>query len=337
MRDAGWPIDPADRFVLARLEAGGLHPVRQASPLEWLRRASFDLTGLPPTPEQVAAFTPSDGTGVPESRYTRQVDDWLASPAFGQRWARHWLDVARFAESAGKERNHLFPEAWRYRDWVVDAFNADMPFDFFLLRQIAGDLLPPSGDAATDAASTIATGFLMVGPKALAETDKEQSRLDIVDDQIDVTGRAMLGLTLACARCHDHKFDAVRATDYYAMAGIFRSTEPFQNEVRNATMWWEFPIPQEAGVEPIMVMAPKETQPRNLRVHLRGNRFTLGKVVPRGPLWIVAATATESDRKPIIDPHQMSSGRLELARWIASPSNPWTARVLVKRVWQLHF
>ncbi|MFY7951555.1 MAG: DUF1553 domain-containing protein, partial [Armatimonadaceae bacterium] len=165
------------------------------------------------------------------------------------------------------------------------------------------------------------------------------SRLDIVDDQIDVTGRAMLGLTLACARCHDHKFDAVRTTDYYALAGIFRSTEPFQNEVRNATMWWEFPVPQGAGVEPITVMAPKETQPRNLRVHLRGNRFTLGKVVPRGPLGIVAShcATPETDTTPIIDPHQMTSGRLELARWIASPTNPLTARVLVNRVWQLHF
>src|SRR5213593_996213 len=133
----------------------------------------------------------------------------------------------------------------------------------------------------------IATGFLMVGPKALAETDKEQSRLDIVDDQIDVTSRALLGLTLACARCHDHKFDAIRAVDYYALAGIFRSTEPFKDEARNSSMWWEFPLFEAPGEKPFMVMAPKETTPRNLRVHLRGNRFTLGQVVPRGFVQVV--------------------------------------------------
>ena len=133
----------------------------------------------------------------------------------------------------------------------------------------------------------------MIGPKALAETDKEQSRLDIVDDQIDVTGRAMLGLTLACARCHDHKFDAIRTTDYYAIAGILRSTEPFQDEARNASMWWEFPVPQEPGAEPVMVMAPKESLPRNLRVHLRGNRFTLGKIVPRGVLQVIETASDQ--------------------------------------------
>ena len=169
----------------------------------------------------------------------------------------------------------------------------------------------------------------MVGPKALAETDKEQSRLDIVDDQIDVTGRAMLGLTLACARCHDHKFDAIRAVDYYSLAGIFRSTEPFQDEARNSSMWWEFPIPGVPGDQPFMVMAPKESGPRNLRIHLRGNRFTLGALAPRGFPQVL------SPQLPDIDPAH--SGRLELARWIASPHNPLTARVMVNRLWQHHF
>ena len=182
----------------------------------------------------------------------------------------------------------------------------------------------------------MATGFLMVGPKALAETDKEQSRLDIVDDQIDVTGRALLGLTVGCARCHDHKFDAIRTTDYYALAGIFRGTEPFQNEVRNATMWWEFPVAQGPQKQPIIVMAPKEGTPRHLRVHVRGNRFTLGATVPRGVIQIVDAVNSSNSIAESVANSQ-DSGRLELARWIASPRNPLTSRVMVNRIWQHHF
>ena len=335
VKNEAWVQTPVDRFTLAAMESHGLNPPSEVDKRTFLRRVTFDLTGLPPTPEEVDAFL-TDAT--PQAHET-VVDRLLKSPHYGERWGRHWLDLVRYAESTANDANAVMAHAWRYRNYIIDAFNNDLPYDQFLIEQLAGDLLPPTESVAINTRRIIATGYLMIGPKALAETDKEQSRLDIVDDQIDVTGRAMLGLTLACARCHDHKFDAVRTSDYYALAGIFRSTEPFQNEVRNATMWWEVPIPQEAGVEPITVMAPKETQPRNLRVHLRGNRFTLGKVVPRGPLGIVAATSatTEGDVKPIIDPHQMSSGRLELARWIASPSNPLTARVLVNRVWQLHF
>lgn len=335
VKNEGWVRTPVDRFTLAALESHSLTPAPEVDQRTLLRRVTFDLTGLPPTPEEVDAFL----ADTSPQAYQTVVERLLESPHYGERWGRHWLDLVRYAESTANDANAVMAYAWRYRNYVIDAFNHDLPYDQFLIEQLAGDLLPPTESVAVNTRRMIATGYLMIGPKALAETDKEQSRLDIVDDQIDVTGRAMLGLTLACARCHDHKFDAIRATDYYALAGIFRSTEPFQNEVRNATMWWEFPIPQGAGVEPIVVMAPKETQPRNLRVHLRGNRFTLGKVVPRGPLGIVAAVSAslESGSPPIIDPHQLSSGRLELARWIASPKNPLTARVLVNRVWQLHF
>jgi len=230
----------------------------------------------------------------------------------------------------------VMTQAWRYRDWVVDAFAADVPWDEFLVCQLAGDLLPSSGDARVDAARTIATGFLLIGPKALAETDKEQSRLDIVDDQIDVVGRAMLGLTLACARCHDHMYDAVRTRDYYALAGIFRGTEPFQNEARNASMWWEFPVPQGEGLEPVVVMAPKESAPRNLRVHLRGDRFALGGVVPRGVPRIMGSLGTPGlDAAGAV--RGAGSGRLELAEWITSAGHPLTARVAVNRIWHHHF
>ena len=325
-----WAQTPVDRFVLARLEVLGLVPAPPADKLTLLRRVTFDLTGLPPTEEEAATFVADPS---PEA-FAKVVNRLLDSPHYGERWGRHWLDVVRYAESTANDANAVMRFAWRYRNYVIGAFNQDLPYDQFLIEQLAGDLLPTTDSPELNARRIIATGYLMIGPKALAETDKEQSRLDIVDDQIDVTGRAMLGLTIACARCHDHKFDAIRTTDYYAMAGIFRSTEPFQNENRNATMWWEFPIPMITDKEPIVVMAPKETLPRNLRVHLRGNRFTLGATVPRGTIQVIDAVAPNSGNARIVTEN---SGRLELAQWIANRQNPLTARVMVNRIWQHHF
>jgi Protein of unknown function (DUF1553)/Protein of unknown function (DUF1549)/Planctomycete cytochrome C len=333
--DRAWVKTPIDRFILQGLEERRLKPAASVDKLTLLRRVTFDLIGLPPTLGEVAAFLGDNSSGA----YEKVVNRLLDSRHYGERWGRHWLDVVRYAESTANDANAVMRYACRYRNYVIDAFNLDLPYDQFLIEQLSGDLLPPTDSIAVNTRQIIATGYLMVGPKALAETDKEQSRLDIIDDQIDVIGRSMLGLTLACARCHDHKFDAIRTTDYYALAGIFRSTEPFQNEIRNATMWWEFPVPQGAGVQPLMVMAPRESQPYNLRVHLRGNHFTLGKPVPRGVLQIVAAVgdpARHGTGSPV-DPCQLSSGRLELARWIASPANPLTARVMANRIWQHHF
>ncbi len=329
VNDEAWIRTPVDQFVLKSLDDAGLKPAGPTDKLTLLRRVTFDLTGLPPTPEEVASYL----TDETPHGYQTVVDRLLASPHYGERWARHWLDVVRYGETTANDANAVMRFAWRYRNYVIDAFNHDLPYDQFLIEQLAGDLLPPTDSVETNTRRTIATGYLMVGPKALAETDKEQSRLDIVDDQIDVTGRAMLGLTLACARCHDHKFDAIRTTDYYALAGIFRSTEPFQNEIRNATMWWEIPIPQGDGKEPIMVMAPRESMPQNLRIHVRGNRFTLGATVPRGVVQILADHNPEGEYMADV----ASSGRLQLARWIASPHNPLTARVMVNRIWQHHF
>ena len=325
VKDESWVASPIDRFILRRLEEQGLKPAPGAQKQTLIRRVTFDLTGLPPTVEEIDAFLKDESPQAFENVVNRLLD----SPHYGERWGRHWLDVVRYAESSANDANAVMRFAWRYRNYVIDAFNRDLPYDQFVVEQLAGDLLPPTDDISTRLRRAIATGYLMIGPKALAETDKEQSRLDIVDDQIDVTGRAMLGLTLACARCHDHKFDAIRAVDYYALAGIFRSTEPFMDEARNSSMWWEFPLFQAPGEKPFMVMAPKETIPKNLRVHLRGNRFTLGQVVPRGFLQVVAPAA------PAVEASH--SGRLELARWIASKENPLTARVMVNRVWQHHF
>ena len=218
--NTSWPRTDVDRFVLASLEKSGLKPVADADAETLIRRVTFDLTGLPPSPEEIEAFL----RGPSESAYAAVVDKLLESPRFGERWGRHWLDVARYGESAGKERNAPFKYAWRYRDYVIDSFNADKPYDRFILEQLAGDLLPAKTIAERNTL-LIATGFLAIGPKGLNERNAEQYRMDVVDDQIDATTRGMLALTVACARCHDHKFDPIPTTDYYALAGIFRSTE----------------------------------------------------------------------------------------------------------------
>jgi len=220
VHDTAWPRGPVDRFLLAAMEDAGIAPVADADRATLIRRLAFDLTGLPPTPAQVRAFLADTSAEAVE----RVVDDFLASPRFGERWARHWLDVARYAESSGKESNLPFPHAWRYRDYCIDAFNADMPFDRFVREQIAGDLLP-AATAAERARGIVATGFLAIGVKGFADRDPRQFRLDLVDEQIDAVSQAMLGLTLACARCHDHAFDPVTQRDYYALAGIFLSTD----------------------------------------------------------------------------------------------------------------
>ena len=327
---------PLDRFLLAKLEEQGMTLASPADKRTLLRRVTFDLIGLPPSPEEIAAFLKDESPQAFETVVNRLLD----SPHYGERWGRHWLDVVRYAESTANDANAVMRYAWRYRNYVIDAFNRDLPYDQFIVEQLAGDLLPPTDDMSARIRRMTATGYLMVGPKALAETDKEQSRLDIVDDQIDVTGRAFLGLTIACARCHDHKFDAIRAVDYYALAGIFRSTEPFKDEARNSSMWWEFPLFEAPGEKPFMVMAPQETTPRNLRVHLRGNRFTLGQVVPRGFVQVVGRAFqpdSPNTRVGLESPTYGGSGRLELAQWIASKDNPLTARVMVNRIWQHHF
>ncbi|MGL6095992.1 MAG: DUF1553 domain-containing protein [Fimbriiglobus sp.] len=216
--NAAWPASDLDRFVLAKLEDKHLSPVGDADKRALIRRATFDLTGLPPTPRDVEAFLADQSL----TAFEKVVDKLLASPAFGETWGRHWLDVARYAESSGKEQNVLYPHAWRYRDYVVAAFNADKPYDRFLKEQLAGDLLP----AVTDdqkAEHLIATGYLAVGPKS-HNAPNPQFRLDLADEQIDAVTQGMLGLTVACARCHDHKFDPVPQKDYYALAGIFTST-----------------------------------------------------------------------------------------------------------------
>ena len=209
-----------DHFILAKLESRGLRPAADADRYTWLRRVSLDLIGLPPSPAQIKTFISDSSPEADE----HVVDRLLASPAFGERWARHWLDLTGYADQIGTA-NDLFAEhAWRYRDYVIAACNADKPFDRFIREQIAGDLLPYD-TVEERAANLIATGFLLLGDLPVVEADKAKLRVDVIDQQVDKVGRAFLGLTLGCARCHDHKFDPISQRDYYAMAGIFYSTE----------------------------------------------------------------------------------------------------------------
>lgn len=217
--NAAWSHSAIDRFIRKRQQEQNLAPVAIADRTTLVRRLYFDLTGLPPTPDQIDEFLKDQSPDAVE----RLVNQLLASPHFGERWGRYWLDVARYSQSTGGGRSLLYNSAWRYRNYVIDSFNADKPFTQFIKEQIAGDILP-SRDFHQEREQLIATAFLLLGPTNYELQDKEQLRMDVIDEQIQTVGRAFLGMTLGCARCHDHKFDPIPATDYYALAGIFRST-----------------------------------------------------------------------------------------------------------------
>ncbi len=366
VKDSSWPVSPIDNFVLARLEAKGLRPAATADKRTLLRRVTFDLTGLPPTPEEVAAFLADDR---PEA-FASVVDRLLASPAYGERWGRHWLDVARYADSNGLDENTAFANAYRYRDYVIDAFNKDKPYDQFVVDQLAGDLLPPDTEERVNHDRLVATAFLSLGPKLLAEPDKQKMVMDIVDEQIDVTGKVFLGLTISCARCHDHKFDPIPTRDYYGLAGIFKSTKTMatlntvarvnerplsdakvveaaarhaalvkakekelkaaRDEAAKVKLKAELDeLKKHAPPPPIMVIAVEDDKPANVKVHLRGNHLTLGVEAPRQFPQILAGEKQT--------PVTAGSGRLELAHWLTRPDHPLTARVMVNRIWQHHF
>jgi hypothetical protein len=365
--DTSWPRSTLDRFILAALEGKGLHPVSPAARRTLIRRATFDLTGLPPTPEEVDAFLADDSDGA----FERVVDRLLASARYGERWGRHWLDIARYGEDqAHTFEARLYPYGYRYRDWVVNAFNTDMPYDRFVVAQIAGDLLEPAGDGNADVRA--ATGLFALGPVYYGG-----AVLDEHDDRVDTLCRGFLGLTVACARCHDHKFDPIGQEDYYALAGIFASTAykeypqapadvvrsfdeaqakvdkktaelkrkrraamELQSEEEKAKARAEIKALQ-AELEQLKKELPSKypvihglTEGKsiaNMKVHLRGNPATLGAEAPRRFLAVLA----EAESGP--EPFVQGSGRLELARAIASPTNPLTARVIVNRVWERHF
>ena len=239
-----WPSSDIDRFIAAEWDKHGLQPASDADRPTLIRRAYFDLIGLPPTPEQIDAFVRDSKPGA----FERVVDGLLASPHFGERWGRHWLDVARFAESSGGGRTLLFKDAWRYRDYVIETFNRDVPFDQFIREQLAGDLLPHA-TAEQRQRQLTATAFLALGPTNYEEQNKGALRMDIVDEQLDTLGKGFLGMTIGCARCHDHKFDPIPTHDYYALAGILRSTRTLENYTDNVAKWVDSPLPLDADSE----------------------------------------------------------------------------------------
>lgn len=227
--DRNWSQTAIDPFILSPLEAAAIGPAPAADRRTLIRRLSFDLIGLPPTPAEIAHFL---NDPRPEA-YNHLVERLLSSPHYGERWGRHWLDVVRYADSNGLDENLAFGQAWRYRDYVIRAFNEDKPFDQFLMEQVAGDLLPHASHE-----TRTATAFLALGAKVLAEPDREKLMMDTIDEQIDTTGKAFLGMTLGCARCHDHKFDPLKQSDYYALAAIFRSTRTFADSNTGAIKHW---------------------------------------------------------------------------------------------------
>ncbi|GIW99759.1 MAG: hypothetical protein KatS3mg111_3092 [Pirellulaceae bacterium] len=235
VKNRPWCRTPIDYFVLAELEKQGIAPAPPASPRTLVRRVYLDLWGLPPTPEQIDAFVADPSPDA----YARLIDRLLASPRYGERWGRHWLDVARYADSNGLDENWAFEHIYRYRDWVLTAFNRDMPYDRFVQYQLAGDLMTPAGDEPFEerVQRLAATGFLSVGPKMIADDDPIKKKMDIVDEQLSTIGQTFLGLTIGCARCHDHKFDPIPTRDYYALAGILKSTRTMEHLKVVAPVW----------------------------------------------------------------------------------------------------
>lgn len=315
------PENEVDRFIRNALQSKGLSLSPAADRRTLIRRATFDLTGLPPTPEEVEEFA-SDLTAT---AYERLIDRLLASPRYGERWGRHWLDLARYADSSGFHNDLDRPHAWRYRDYVIQSFNDDKPYARFVAEQIAGDELAGAGEAGL-----VATGFGRNGPSNEDNmgNDKEQYRLDELDDVISTTSMVFLGLTIGCARCHDHKHDPITAEDYYRLLAVFNCTE-------------KVGVPKEgkaAGAnEPKQVQALVETSSKIRPTYLlrRGSVANKGPEVQPG---VPAVLSGITPPYPTPAPRERSTGRRRaLAEWITAPTNPLTYRVLANRIWQHHF
>src|SRR3989454_545576 len=221
VRRKAWVKTPIDNFILSKLEKSGIAPTQPADKVALIRRATFDVTGLPPTEMEIKEFLADRS---PQA-FAKVVKRLLASPRYGECWGRHWLDVARYGDSTGGDEDFKNPHAWRYRDYVIEAFNRDLPYDQFIREQLAGDLLPAKTPGDVNTRGIVATGFLALGPKLLSEQDKPKVLYDMIDEQIDVVSRGIMGLTVACARCHDHKFDPIPTRDYYSLAAIFANTK----------------------------------------------------------------------------------------------------------------
>ena len=298
-----------DRFILARLEADGLTFAPEASRETLIRRLSFDLTGLPPTPRAIDEFL----NDASNNAYSRLVDRLLDSKAYGERWAQHWLDVARFAESDGFEHDKVRKEAWRYRDWVIEALNDDMPYDQFIRWQIAGDELEPDNPRAS-----LATGFLVAGPDMPDINLPEERRHNVLNEMTSTVGAAILGLAFNCAQCHDHKYDPISQADFYRTRAFFSN---MAIAPKNKSLSHTFS--EKGSDKPVS------------RLWLRGDFRRPGAEVEPGFLRVVNRAGDQPHPKPV--PQRTSGLRAELARWITRPDNPLTLRVIANRLWLHHF
>ncbi len=326
VRNGDWPLRRIDAFVLAGLEARGLTPSAPADRSTLIRRLTFDLTGLPPTPPEVEQFLADERPDA----YEWLVNRLLGSARYGERMASLWLNVARYAEDqahqVGDDTKHFYPNAYRYRQWVIDAFNQDLPYDRFIRLQLAADMMD-----GEDRSQWPALGFIGIGPKYY-----NRGRLDVMadewEDRVDTVTRSFLGLTVACARCHDHKFDPITMQDYYALAGVFASTRMVNKsslEVPKQEVHEESGKEKSKEIGPDVLHIVEEAEVRDLHVFLRGNVSQEGPVVARRFLQVLSTEDTQ--------PFHRGSGRVELADAIADPCNPLTSRVMVNRVWALVF
>ncbi len=361
IKDAQWVRNPIDRFVLSKLEQEGWKPSPPAGARAFLRRVHLDLTGLPPTLDEQEAFLKDPSPAGVE----RLIDDLLSRSSYGERWARHWLDLVRYAETNGYERDAVKPHVWRYRDYVIRAFNDNKPFDRFILEQLSGDELDDA-----NAGTWIATGYHRLGPWDDEPADPLEDRFDQLDDMISTTSQVFLGLTVGCARCHNHKFEPITMHDYYRMAAVFSPLKrPTQGRTeldlpagtrgeiaaafgyrlsavgRTAASLSAGPAASLSALWPIaQSRQPIADPPQGYflwepleppRTHL----LIRGKAARPGPEVAPGVPAALVEKQPDFLPKGefTSRRRLSLARWIASPQNPLTARVFVNRVWQFHF
>ena len=295
-----------DRFLLAKMQAAGLSPVAEASPQELVRRLYFDLTGLPPTPEQLNDFCREPS----EARYVELVDRLLASRAFAEHWGRHWLDISRYAESLTL-RGFVLRDAWRYRDYVINSYQEDRPFDEFLREQIAGDLLS-NGTLAERQRRLVATSYLALGNHNLEEQDKKTLEMDVVDEQLDVIAKGLLAQTLTCARCHDHKFDPIPTRDYYALAGILKSSPMLTHA--NVSVWTSRPLPLNPDEEAIH--AARESRIAELTKELADRKQELGKFAKTGASGQPNVSSVASLPGRVIDDKEAQA----IGQWKASQS-----------------
>jgi hypothetical protein len=312
-----WPQTGIDAFILARLEAKQIEPAAEADRTTLLRRLSFDLMGLPPTPDEVLSF---EGDTSPDA-FERQVDRLLASPAYGERWSQHWLDLARFAETDGFEHDKVRPEAWRYRDWVIDALNADLPYREFVTGQIAGDQKSEQGadGRSSPLHGAVPTMFLLSGPDMPDQNDQLERRHNLLNELTSTAGSVLLGLQVGCAQCHDHKYDPISQADFYRLRGVFESA-----------------VPQLKRDKPCNVLTVQTDAPP-ARLWIRGDHNRPGPMVEPGfPRIADSADPSETD---VGNEAEGATDRYRstFATWLFRDDNPLTARVMANRVWQHHF